>query len=95
MSTKTESTELDIADWREKIDVIDEQIVKLISERAAAANAIGELKHKDAKPVYEPQREQTVFEHVRKVNPGPLPDQEMQHIFERIMDVMRSLQRRV
>ena len=37
MSTKTESTELDIADWREKIDVIDEQIVKLISERAEAA----------------------------------------------------------
>ena len=41
--------------------------------------------------MYEPKREQTVFEHVRKVNPGPLPDQEMQHIFERIMDVMRSL----
>lgn len=91
---KTESTALDIADWRDKIDKIDEQIVKLISERAAAANAIGELKHKDSLPVYEPKREETVFAHVCKVNPGPLPDQEMQHIFERIMDVMRALQRR-
>lgn len=94
MSTKTENTALDISDWRNKIDALDEQIVKLISERAAAADAIGELKHKDGLPVYEPKREQAVFEHVRKINPGPLPDQEMQHIFERIMDVMRSLQRK-
>ncbi len=86
--------EMEIADWRNKIDALDEQIVKLISDRAAAANAIGDLKHKAALPVYEPKREQAVFEHVRKINPGPLPNQEMQHIFERIMDVMRSLQRK-
>jgi len=88
------STELDLADWRAKIDLLDEQIVKLISERAVAANAIGELKHRSGLPVYEPRREQTVLEHVKKVNPGPLPDQEIQHIYERLMDVMRSLQRK-
>lgn len=85
---------MDIADWRGRIDSLDEQIVKLINERAAAAKAIGELKYRDSLPVYEPKREQIVFEHVRKVNHGPLPDQEIQHIYERIMDVMRSLQRR-
>jgi chorismate mutase len=94
VSTETESTELELADWRAKIDGIDEQIVKLISERAAAANAIGELKHRHAMPVYEPKREQKVIDHVRAVNPGPLPDQEIQHIYERIMDVMRTLQRK-
>ncbi len=94
MSTEMESTELDVADWRAKIDVLDEQIVKLISERAKAADAIGELKHKHAMPVYEPKREQAVFDHVRAVNQGPLPDQEIQHIYERIMDVMRTLQRK-
>jgi chorismate mutase len=94
VSTEAESTELELADWRAKIDLIDEQIVKLISERAAAANAIGELKHRHAMPVYEPKREQNVIDHVRAVNPGPLPDQEIQHIYERIMDVMRTLQRK-
>ncbi len=94
MSTETESTELELADWRAKIDGIDEQIVKLISERAAAASAIGELKHKKGFPVYEPKREKDVVDHVRRVNPGPLPDHEIQHIYERIMDVMRTLQRR-
>ena len=85
---------MDIADWRKKIDEIDEQIVKLISERAEAATAIGELKAKSALPVYEPQREQQVFEHVRRANSGPLTDADMLHVYERIIDVMRSLQRR-
>jgi chorismate mutase len=85
---------MDISDWRQKIDEIDEQIVRLISERAKAAKAIGELKRETNLPVYEPGREQAVFDHVRAVNPGPLPAGEMLHIYERIIDVMRSLQRR-
>ena len=89
-----ENTDQGISDWRNKIDALDEQIVQFINQRAQAAIAIGDLKHQNNLPVYEPKREQAVFEHVRRVNQGPLPDSEMQHIFERIMDVMRSLQRR-
>jgi chorismate mutase len=85
---------MDISDWRRKIDEIDEQIVQLISKRAEAAKAIGELKRESQLPVYEPGREQAVFDHVRAANPGPLPDSEMLHVYERIIDVMRSLQRR-
>ena len=84
---------MEIADWRKKIDELDEQIVKLLCERAAAAVAIGELKQKTAAPIYEPNRERIVFEHVRTVNPGPLSDVQVQDIYERIMDVMRALQR--
>jgi chorismate mutase len=85
---------MDIAEWRKKIDEIDEQIVQLISQRAQAARAIGELKRNSDIPVYEPKREQQVFDHVRRVNTGPLDEAEMLHIYERIMDVMRTLQRR-
>jgi chorismate mutase len=85
---------MDISDWRQRIDELDEQIVRLISQRAAAAQAIGEIKRTAAMPVYEPKREQAVFDHVRKVNPGPLDDAEMLHVYERIIDVMRTLQRR-
>ena len=85
---------MDISDWRQKIDELDEQIVALISKRAAAAKAIGELKHGAQLPVYEPGREQAVFDHVRAVNPGPLADAELLHVYERIIDVMRTLQRR-
>ena len=84
---------MEIADWRQKIDELDEQIVRLISERAQAAKAIGELKRKASLPVYEPQREQAVFDHVRSTNCGPLGDAEIMHVYERIIDVMRTLQR--
>jgi len=30
---------------------------------------------------------------VRSVNPGPLTDAQVQDIYERVMDVMRALQR--
>lgn len=85
---------MEISDWRKKIDELDEQIVRLISQRAEAARAIGELKRTSDLPVYEPRREQAVFDHVRASNPGPLADAEMLHVYERIIDVMRTLQRR-
>ena len=84
----------DIQELREHIDALDEELVRLISERARAARSIGELKRTASLPVYEPQREQAVFDHVRRLNTGPLNDIEMLHIYERIIDVMRTLQRR-
>ena len=84
---------MEIADWRSKIDGLDKQIVQLLSERAAAAVAIGELKHRSSGPIYEPQRERDVIANVREQNPGPLTAAQMQDIYERIMDVMRALQR--
>jgi chorismate mutase-like protein len=84
---------MEIADWRTRIDELDEQIVKLLCERAACAVAIGEIKRQSAAPIYEPQREQHVIQHARHVNPGPLSGEQVQDIYERVMDVMRSLQR--
>ena len=86
-------TDMEIADWRSRIDKLDEQIVALLSERAAAAVAIGQLKRGSNAPIYEPNREQAVFEHVRAVNPGPLTAAQLQDIYDRLMDVMRALQR--
>ena len=93
MSRAGEEDGMDIEDWRKKIDVLDRQIVELISERASAAQAIGRLKRTTSLPVYEPNRERVIFENVRAANKGPLPDIELTHIYERIIDVMRALQR--
>ena len=84
---------MDIVDWRMKIDELDRQIVALISARAHAAQEIGKLKRSTSMPVYEPNRERVIFENVRAANKGPLPDIELTHIYERIIDVMRALQR--
>jgi chorismate mutase len=84
---------MDIADWRRKIDEIDRKLVELISQRAHAAHEIGKLKRDIGMPIYEPDRERAVFENAAKANPGPLPDRDLLRIYERIMDVMRQIQR--
>lgn len=84
---------MDISGWRKQIDEIDRKLVQLLSQRAQAAHEIGRLKRKAAMPIYEPDREQTVFNNVRTINQGPLPDRDLVRIFERIMDIMRDIQR--
>jgi chorismate mutase len=84
---------MDIADWRKKIDEMDLKLVELLNERAKAAQEIGRLKRNTNMPIYEPQREKLIFENVRKANRGPLPESELRHVFERIIDVMRNIQK--
>ena len=81
-----------IEDWRKKIDTIDLKLVELINLRAHAAREIGKLKNNTNLPIYEPEREKRILENVKKANKGPLPDGEVQHVYERIIDVMRKLQ---
>jgi chorismate mutase len=82
-----------IEELRIRIDALDRQLVELISERARAAQMIGHLKAATSLPVYEPNREKVIYANVRAANKGPLPDIELTHIYERIIDVMRALQR--
>jgi chorismate mutase len=84
---------MDIADWRKKIDELDIRLVELLNERARAAQEIGKLKRNTNLPIYEPDREKTIYENVRKINRGPLPDHELRHVYERIIDVMRNIQK--
>jgi chorismate mutase len=82
-----------LEELRKQIDDLDRQLVELLSERARAALMIGHLKVKTSLPVYEPAREKIIYANVRAANKGPLPDIELTHIYERIIDVMRALQR--
>jgi len=84
---------MEIADWRKKIDELDRHLVELLSERARAAVEIGRLKRNTNLPIYEPERERIVFDNVQKMNQGPLPGKDLVRIFERIMDVMRNVQK--
>ncbi|MGA2649537.1 MAG: chorismate mutase [Terracidiphilus sp.] len=82
-----------LEEMRDQIDALDRQLVELLSERARAALRIGHLKAATSLPVYEPGREKVIYANVRAANKGPLPDIELTHIYERIIDVMRALQR--
>jgi chorismate mutase len=84
---------MDIPGWRKKIDELDRKLAALLNERAAAAVEIGRLKRHTSLPIYEPDRERAVIENVQRSNTGPLAERDLAQIYERIMDVMRSIQK--
>lgn len=84
---------MDIADWRGQIDELDRQLVQLINKRAECALEIGRLKRDSDMPVYEPDRERIIFDNIARNNAGPLSTIQLRQIFERLVDVMRQIQR--
>jgi chorismate mutase len=70
------------------------QLVTLLAERAACALAIGRQKEEAGLPVYQPAREAEVLDNVRRTNPGPLEDDAIARVFERIIDEARRLEGR-
>ena len=83
----------DIDALRERIDALDRQLVALLSQRAACALAVGRLKEQAGLPIYQPVREAEVLANVRSANAGPLDDEAMTRLFERIIDEARRLER--
>lgn len=85
---------MDISDWRDKIDDVDRRLAALLNERAIAVVEIGRLKRKLGMPIYEPNRETQVLENVQTASQGPLIDSDLSKIYERLLDVMRNIQKR-
>lgn len=77
---------------RNRINELDEQLVKLLNERADVALQIGELKAKEGLKVYDPSREGAVLEHVTSLNDGPLNRGAIQEIFATIITACREMQ---
>jgi chorismate mutase len=83
----------DLARCRERIDAIDVRLVELLNERTVVVEEIGRIKQDLTLGIYEPKREEQVFDNIRTNNPGPLPIESLQRIFERIIDEMRNIQK--
>jgi chorismate mutase-like protein len=79
--------------WRDRIDAIDRLVILLLNERATCATHIGSIKKHLGLPVYTPTREDDVLRNVMESNPGPLTDQAVRRLYERIIDETRSLER--
>lgn len=83
-----------LTEYRVFIDELDRRLVALLNERTRVVEDIGRVKRDAEMPVYEPEREQQVFDNVRSVsNADPLAQQAVRRIFERIIEEMRMIQR--
>lgn len=84
---------MSIDDWRAKIDEIDRKLVELLNERSRCAIEIGRIKQALKMRVYDPEREREVIRRAKEENHGPLDDEGLQRLFERIIDECRHLER--
>jgi chorismate mutase len=87
---------LTIEELRSRIDVIDEQLLRLLNVRVQCAVEVGKLKHEAGLPIYQPDRESQVLENVRQsatALSGPLTADAVVRIFERIIDEARRAER--
>ena len=84
---KSIASDVDLAKLRARIDAGDEQIQRLINERARYAQEVAVAKNTgDASAAFfRPEREAQVLRAVVERNQGPLRDEEMVRLFREIM----------
>jgi len=82
-----------LEEYRVLIDEVDRRLVALLNERTRVVENIGRVKRQTQMPIYEPKREDQVFANISASNGGPLTEEAVRRIFERIIDEMRMIQR--
>ncbi len=83
---------------RKKINVLDEQILSLLNERAHSSLAIGDLKKRNSNSpkIYDAKREQELLQNLYQANTqnsGILTDKHIESIWREIMSSSRALQK--
>ena len=84
---------MDIDEIRKRIDLLDDDLLRIFNERARLALEIGQIKKGLGLPVYDSAREKRVFSRMKENNPGPLDDGAIVRMFERVVDESRRLER--
>jgi chorismate mutase len=82
-----------LEEYRVLIDALDVRLLEALNERTRVVEEIGRVKRAGKLPIYEPKREDQVFDNVTRHNTGPLTQEAVKRIFERIIDEMRRIQR--
>jgi chorismate mutase / prephenate dehydratase len=90
----------DLEQVRQRIDAIDRELLRLISERARCAQEVGHIKSNSGSTgpegrgqFYRPEREAAILRRIKERNPGPLGDEEVLRLFREIMSACLALER--
>ena len=76
--------------YREQIDRLDDDLLKLLNQRATLAQQIGHIKGEES--VLRPEREAQVLRRMAEANPGPLSGAGVMQLFTEIMSQCRALE---
>ncbi|MDF7808253.1 prephenate dehydratase [Pontiellaceae bacterium B12219] len=83
---------MNLDEYRKSIDSLDSEIVRLLNERINVVLKIGEAKKEAGAEIYVPSRERAVFEKIKSLNKGPLPEESAHAIYREIMSAALALE---
>jgi chorismate mutase/prephenate dehydratase len=75
------------------IDAIDAELVRLLSRRVELAQEVGRVKGRDGKPYFTPERERSIYERLREINPGPMQTRQLVAVFREIISAARAAEK--
>ncbi len=77
--------------WRQEIDALDTEILRLLNQRARVACELANIKVASGLPAYDGRREQQVLDRVCAGNQGPLNGESVTRIFRGIIRESRKI----
>lgn len=81
-----------LADLRQRIDALDQELLALLNRRAAVAEQVGEIKRREGTPFFRPDRVAIVIEKIQQANRGPLKNAHVAAIWREIMSACLALE---
>jgi chorismate mutase-like protein len=84
---------MSIEDWRKRIDEIDGKLLELLNERTRCVIEVGKIKKAQNVRIYDPEREREILRRMKEQSRGPLDEEGLQRLFERIIDECRRIER--
>ena len=77
---------------RQRIDVLDTRLLRLLTQRAKLAVRVGALKKRQGLRLFDPARERAILRRMTQTNRGPLPPQAIRAIYRGILTQIRRLE---
>ncbi|HEX3231101.1 MAG TPA: bifunctional chorismate mutase/prephenate dehydratase [Pyrinomonadaceae bacterium] len=83
-----------LENWRSQINALDDELLRLLNQRAELALGVGESKKDSGLSVCDHTREREVTERMCSINEGPLDDRAVVELFRAIIHESRRIQNR-
>jgi chorismate mutase/prephenate dehydratase len=81
-----------LPELRQSIDTVDNELLRLLNERARLVQEVGAIKHELKQPFYVPDRERQILERLQTANAGPFPTEALRPVFSEIISACLSLE---
>jgi chorismate mutase/prephenate dehydratase len=81
-----------LPELRQAIDALDDELLRLLNERARYVQEVGKIKAQLNKPFYVPERERQILERLQAMNAGPFPTEALRSVFSEIISACLSLE---